>query len=243
MPGYEILTGADDLDRLLGFGPSTGADLVGAWDDPDAQGLSAISGLDFDPFNLGTSGSMELFTGADLVGLDSVVGAGLSPAQQMELLKRQNAALRQVARNAMGRAGAAQAQARNAIRPPVGERGRLQEREPKRLRKYPFALLARTATLPNATDSVIGRPQVPMKIKTVKLRNAGFWNILDLKVGKDSQNAGGDPIPGEIFDSTATDIDFLTDTASNGQDIIISFQNMTAAPRVFHAVVIGYAVE
>ena len=247
MPYGDIFTGADDIDRLLVTSGAMGPMLTGAGyeiltgaDDSDAANLAVISGLEYDPFGLAqTSG--DPLVGADLVGLDSVVGATPASLQQrFALLQRQNLALRAAAAKAIQKGNAAQAIA-NQRR--IGERGRLVDREPKKLRKYLFGLLATADTPAGSTGSVTTRPQVPIKITKLVLRGAPFWNINDVKIGKDSQLAGGDPIAGEIFDGTVDANEILADTASNGQDIIFQFQNITGAPRRFHMSIIGYCVE
>lgn len=67
--------------------------------------------------------------------------------------------------------------------------------------------------------------------------------ITDVKVGKDSQLVGSDPIPAITFSENAVAVELTGDTANVGHDVTIAFANISGAAQQFRAVIIGAAVE
>ncbi len=243
--GADMLVGADNDFRALmtaagadpfadlGFGlPATGADfdpyMMAAGADPFLDLIA--SGADFDPYMMAA-------------GADMLVGRapprGMNPRQAFALARARMIAQRQ----AVGRA-AAQQRMQN-----VGalglKAGALVERKPTKLRKYPMGFKGDADTGAGSSFAVVRRPQVPIKLERLVV-SAGVtdsFEIADVKIGKNSQLVGSDPIPGDAFGPGAFAVELAGDTANVGHDIAITGLNYSGAAKRFRAVIIGTAVE
>lgn len=112
-------------------------------------------------------------------------------------------------------------------------------------RVFPFGFQADAPTPAGQPGSVTRRPQTPIKIRRLVIPSviAPAFVITDIKVGKDSQFVGSDPIPGETFAPQSVAVELTGDTANVGHDVTISFANISGAAQLFRAVLIGPAVE
>jgi hypothetical protein len=119
------------------------------------------------------------------------------------------------------------------------------ERGYTKARVYPFGFLADAAAAAGAPGSVTRRPQTPLKLQRLVVPSiiAPFFWITDVKVGKDSQLVGSDPLPAIVFQENAVAVELKGDTANVGHDVTIAYVNVSGASQRFQAVMIGAAVE
>lgn len=233
----QLLFGNDQLlfgnDQLL-FGAD--ADLLfGA--DPDLAALSSV-----------ISGS-DLLDPVEIAGLD-IIGSGASRAQarrqamaKAALAKKRKAALvnraiqNQKKQNAQRRLSGL---ANMGIQPTLAV-----DTGYTKARTFPFGLQADADTPAGAPGSVTRRPQTPIKVRRLVVPSviAAAFLITDIKVGKDSQLVGSDPIPAEVFAPNAVAVELGGDTANVGHDVTIAFTNISGAAQRFRCALIGPAVE
>lgn len=262
--GLDLLTGSEDIDEILAMGGAdellfgAGADanlLFGAGADADllfGAGADAnlLFGADPDLAALSNvvSGS-DLLDPVEIAGLD-IIGAGATSAQA----KRQAAARAALARRrqqafAQQRLAAQkrqQAQRRLSNLAGIGIQPTLAvDTGYTKARRFPFGLQADAATPAGSPGSVTRRPQTPIKVQRLVVPSAiaALFVITDIKVGKDSQLVGSDPIPAEVFSPNAVAVELGGDTANVGHDVTIAFANISGAAAQFRAVIIGPAVE
>jgi hypothetical protein len=119
------------------------------------------------------------------------------------------------------------------------------ERGYTKARVFPFGFLADNNSPAGSPGSVTRRPQTPIKLQRLVVPSviAPFFWITDIKVGKDSQLVGSDPIPAIVFQENAVAVELKGDTANVGHDVTIAFVNVSGAQQRFQAVMIGAAVE
>lgn len=242
--GIELLSGGDEIDDLLAAGGTDllfGNELLFGGDD-----LEALFGADMGDPDLAAlssvvaSGSSDLLNPVDIAGLDII---GATNVQRAQMAKAQKAAQ---LRGLMAAAKRRKAQQRLQGLASIGVKPTLAvDRGFTKARGFPFALKADAVTPAGAPGSVTRRPQVPIKIKRLVIPSsiAAAFDITDIKVGKDSQLVGSDPIPGETFSPTAFGVELNGDTAQVGNDVSISFVNISGAAQQFRCVFIGPAVE
>ncbi len=235
----DLLSGADQLlfgnDQLL-FGADAdllfGANGIG---DPDLAMLSNIvSGSDVaDPIDIAG-------TGFDIIGATSP-----NRRQQMAIAlakKKKAMALRQLMANRKKEVAQRrlQSMASVGIQPTLAVQTGY-----TKARVFPFGFQADAPTPAGQPGSVTRRPQTPIKIRRLVIPStiAPAFIITDIKVGKDSQFVGSDPIPGETFAPQSVAVELTGDTANVGHDVTISYANISGAAQTFRAVLIGPAVE
>lgn len=257
--GLDLLTGSDDLDDVLSSGSTDllfggnelffgtdllfGADvdalsLFGADNDPDIAALaSVISGNDdlTDPIDI--AGAMEIIgaTGNGGAAKRQALGKALARRKKLMALKgliaqqKQNTAKRRL-----------QGLANVGIQPTLAV-----DKGYTKARRFPFGLQADGVTPAGAPGNVTRRPQTPIKVQRLVIPSfiAPAFVITDVKVGKDSQLVGSDPIPAITFAENAVAVELTGDTANVGHDVTIAFANISGAPQQFRAVIIGAAVE
>lgn len=253
-PFYDIV--ASGMAVPFGAGAAVpfaaaGADmLVGA--DPDFRALAAAAGAD--PFE-------DLGAGMSASGAYDIIASGaedfdpMTAAAGAEMLIGAQRIPTYVPRHNPLAMAMWQRQMANRMRPRIhplqqlaalGARsGTLVERGPTKLRKYPMGFKADADTVAGATTSVVRRPQVPIKLErlVVSAGIADSFEIIDVKIGKNSQLVSNDPIPGDAFAPGAFQIELAGDTANVGHDILILASNYSGAPKRFRAAIIGTSVE
>ncbi len=260
--GLDLLTGSDDLDDVLSSGSSdllfggnelffgtdllfgAGADvdalsLFGADNDPDIAALaSVISGSDDLSDSIDIAGAMEIIGATGNGGAAAkrqALGKALARKKKMMLLKgliaQQKKATAQRRLQGLANVG---------IQPTLAV-----EKGYTKARRFPFGLQADGVTPAGAPGSVTRRPQTPIKVQRLVIPSfiAPAFVITDVKVGKDSQLVGSDPIPAITFAENAVAVELTGDTANVGHDVTIAFANISGAPQQFRAVIIGAAVE
>jgi Ca2+-binding RTX toxin-like protein len=261
--GLDLLTGSDDIDEILAAGGvddllfGAGADanlLFGAGADANllfGAGADAnlLFGADPDLAALSNvvSGS-DLIDPVEIAGLD-IIGVGATAAQKRQAAARAALARRrqmQLAQQRLAAQKKQQAQQRLQNLAGIGIKPTLAvDTGYTKARRYPFGLQADAATAAGTPGAVTRRPQTPIKVQRLVIPTAiaPSFVITDIKVGKDSQLVGSDPIPAEIFAPNAVNVELAGATANVGHDVTIAFANISGAAALFRAVIIGPAVE
>lgn len=184
-----------------------------------------------DLFGLDDDDLDELLSGDDIVG-DDIVG----DAPKLSLAK-----LKAAKKAAMQRKIAANFQRRQMP-------GRAVEYKPFKarvVREYVLGFDSLVTIAPGATLELTRRPQVPFRVDRLVVPSdiAGFFQIGDFKVGKNSQFAASGGVPARVFAENAVGVSLGLDTASISQDLVITVTNQSAAPQRFTCATIGTAVE
>jgi hypothetical protein len=255
--GLDLLTGSDDMDDILSSGSSDllfggnelffgndllfGSDvdamsLIGADNDPDIAALaSVISGSD-DLGDVDIAGAMEII-GATGNGAAKRQAIGKALARRKKLMALRGLLAQQKQNTAKRRL---QGLANIGIQPTLAV-----DKGYTKARRFPFGLQADGVTPAGAPGNVTRRPQTPIKVQRLVIPStiAPAFVITDVKVGKDSQLVGSDPIPAITFAENAVAVELTGDTANVGHDVTIAFANISGAPQQFRAVIIGAAVE
>jgi hypothetical protein len=233
----DIFASGADTDALFGaeqlfFGAD--ADLLFGADMADSD-LAALSQV--------ISGNSDLADPIDISGALDIIGA-TTPA------RRQQALVAAAKKKRLGQLVAAQRRASAKKRlsglASVGIQPTLAvERGYTKSRVYPFGFLADAPSPAGSPGNVTRRPQTPLKLQRLVIPSviAPFFWITDVKVGKDSQLVGSDPLPAIVFQENAVAVELKGDTANVGHDVTIAFINISGAAQRFQAVMIGAAVE
>jgi hypothetical protein len=98
---------------------------------------------------------------------------------------------------------------------------------------------------PGATANITSRPQVIFKMKKLIIPDAiaDAFDIVDIKIGKNSQLATANPIAGSTFAVRKNGETFTTDTAQVSMDMTITVFNKTKEPMAFMAAAVGSMVD
>lgn len=121
----------------------------------------------------------------------------------------------------------------------------LRSKRPTKSREFPIGFDSVTDVLAGATATITTRPQIifrPERI-IVPAAVAVFFQIVDVKVGKDSQLVAAGNIPAATFAETAFGVRLKMDTVQISQDLILIVTNIDVANHRFQASMIGEAVE
>lgn len=165
---------------------------------------------------VGANALRNLFGGVDLVGRrELVVGGADAPAAQE--------ALRQLAMH-------------NATA--------VVDLEPTKSRRYPLGFPTTTVSA-NSTATVSGQPQIPFRGERLIIPSdfAGSLLINDIKVGKNSQLAAANPLPGRAFTEFGWGTDMHLDTADVSQFVQLALENTSDHSLSFNGLILGRAVE
>jgi hypothetical protein len=125
-----------------------------------------------------------------------------------------------------------------------GRRMRVVKEEPKNVRQFPIGFeLANIA--PGDEEDIEVKPQVLFRGERLAIAQsiARYFDVLDIKVGKDSQLAATGALTGEAFETRAVGVRMELDTAQPGIVITIRVQNTDTAPHDFKAVLYGAVLE
>jgi hypothetical protein len=120
----------------------------------------------------------------------------------------------------------------------------LQDTNPTKSREYILGF--DSTSVPGATSAnITKRPQVIFRPERVIIPSSvGVdFQVLDIKVGKNSQFSASGEVPAVVFAETAFGVRLKMDTAQVSMDVTISVRNTNAAQRNFTAAIIGPAVE
>ncbi len=166
-------------------------------------------------------GALSEIVGDEFVGSDYLVGA--NPSQ---------GALNQAALNAL------------AVRR-VDQGTILRERQPTKSREFPIGFDSVTTIAAGAAATLTQRPQIifrPERI-VVPAAFAAFFQITDVRVGKNSQLVSAGALPAATFSENAFGVRLKMDTVQISQDFILVVLNFDVAAHRFMASVIGESVE
>lgn len=211
------LAGEDfDLDALMAM---SGDEYIALANDDYASG-DDIVGEDYDDY---------ASSGDDIVG-DDIIGAlvGAAPRRRRG---RQPARLIKVAKQ----------------RPPVQVQRRgfeYQQNTFKEWREAAFGFPP-TVVAANATATIVQQPQQPFRMERIVIPSniATSFDIIDFKVGKNSQFVVAGAISAVTFSELGVGVRLLGDTAGISQLMIIQVQNITAGPVTFRCSVIGKSLQ
>jgi hypothetical protein len=98
---------------------------------------------------------------------------------------------------------------------------------------------------PGQTAEIEVKPQVTFQGRRLAIAAslARYFDVLDIKVGKDSQLAATGNMGAECFSSLAVDVKMELDIAEPGIVITLLVQNIDTAPQDFKAVLYGVVYE
>jgi hypothetical protein len=121
---------------------------------------------------------------------------------------------------------------------------RLVPNHPRHARQFPIGLV-KTAILPGDAQDIEVKPQVHFRGERLAVAPSisRFFNVVDIKVGKDSQLAAVGEMPAESFSALAVGVRLELDTAQPGIVITVRVRNTDAAPHDFAAVLYGTVLE
>lgn len=121
----------------------------------------------------------------------------------------------------------------------------LKKTTPQKSREFPVGFDSVATIAAGATATLTQRPQIifrPERI-VVPAAVAAFFQIQDVKVGKNSQLVSAGAIPAATFSETAFGVRLKMDTVQISQDLILIVVNIDVAARRFLASMIGESVE
>ncbi len=126
----------------------------------------------------------------------------------------------------------------------VQEGAILRDVNPTKAREYILGFDS-TAVPGSTSANITKRPQVIFRPERVIIPAAvGVdFQVVDIKVGKNSQFSASGEVPAVVFAETAFGVRLKMDTCQVSMDVTISVRNTNAAQRNFTAAIIGPAVE
>ena len=123
-------------------------------------------------------------------------------------------------------------------------RKRLVAEEPTHERQFPIGFILE-GIAPGDEEDIEVKPQVYFRGERLALPPtiARFFDILDIKVGKDSQLAATGSMPGESFSAYSVGVRMELDTAKPGIVITLRVKNVDTVAHDFKAVLYGAVLE
>ena len=121
----------------------------------------------------------------------------------------------------------------------------LKQTRPTKSREFPVGFDSVATIAAGASATLTQRPQIifrPERI-VVPAAVAAFFQINDVKVGKNSQLVSAGAIPAATFAETAFGVRLKMDTVQVSQDLILLVTNIDVSARRFLAAMIGESVE
>ena len=127
---------------------------------------------------------------------------------------------------------------------PGERRMRIVKEEPKNQRQFPIGFSLDDIAPGDEVDIEV-KPQVLFRGERLAIAQstARYFEILDIKVGKDSQLAATGALTGEAFETRAVGVRMELDTAQPGIVITIRVRNIDTAAQSFRAVLYGAVLE
>lgn len=216
---YEIGDDYDD-EELIGFAEE---ELIGEDDDDD----------DDDEWDDEEEDEMAALLGAR------------RPSGYRRALRRRRPARRRPTRRRSSRSLARRAyQVAKAVKS-VEQGTLLKKTKPTKSREFPIGFDSVATIAAGAAATLTQRPQIifrPERI-VVPAAVAAFFQITDVRVGKNSQLVSAGAIPAATFAETAFGVRLKMDTVQISQDLILQVVNIDVAARRFLAAMIGESVE
>jgi len=123
-------------------------------------------------------------------------------------------------------------------------RRRLVSEEPTHERQFPIGFILENIA-PGVEEDIEVKPQVYFRGERLAIPPslARYFDIMDIKVGKDSQLAATGAMPGESFSSLAVGVRMELDTAQPGIVLTLRVKNIDTNPQDFKAVLYGAVLE
>jgi hypothetical protein len=121
----------------------------------------------------------------------------------------------------------------------------LRKTTPTKSREFPIGFDSVANIAAAAAATLTQRPQIvfrPERI-VVPASVAAFFQVTDVKVGKNSQFVSAGAVPAQTFAETAFGVRLKMDTCQISQDLIIDVTNIDVAAHRFLASMIGESVE
>jgi hypothetical protein len=121
---------------------------------------------------------------------------------------------------------------------------RLVSEEPTNERQFPIGFMFLNIA-PGDEEDIEVKPQVYFRGERLAIPPtiARYFDILDIKVGKDSQLAATGTMPGESFSALAVGVRMELDTAKPGIVITIRVRNVDTVAHDFKAIMYGAVLE
>lgn len=126
----------------------------------------------------------------------------------------------------------------------VQEGAILRDVNPTKAREYILGFDS-TAVPGSTSANITKRPQVIFRPERVVVpASVGVdFQMVDIKVGKNSQFSASGEVPAVVFSETSFGVRLKMDTCQVSMDVTLSVRNTNAAQRNFTAAIIGPAVE
>jgi hypothetical protein len=123
-------------------------------------------------------------------------------------------------------------------------RMRVHSEEPQHERQFPIGFELTNIAAGDEEDIEV-KPQVLFRGERLAIAQsiARYFDVLDIKVGKDSQLAATGPLTGEAFETRAVGVRMELDTAQPGIVITLRVKNIDTAAHDFKAVLYGRVLE
>jgi hypothetical protein len=123
-------------------------------------------------------------------------------------------------------------------------RVRVHSEEPQHERQFPIGFELTNIAAGDEEDIEV-KPQVLFRGERLAIAQsiARYFDVLDIKVGKDSQLAATGPLTGEAFETRAVGVRMELDTAQPGIVITLRVKNIDTAAHDFKAVLYGRVLE
>ena len=121
---------------------------------------------------------------------------------------------------------------------------RIHSEEPQHERQFPIGFELTNIAAGDEEDIEV-KPQVLFRGERLAIAQsiARYFDVLDIKVGKDSQLAATGPLTGEAFETRAVGVRMELDTAQPGIVITLRVKNTDTAAHDFKAVLYGRVLE
>jgi len=135
--------------------------------------------------------------------------------------------------------------ARRRRRMPKGARSAfLMKRPLVRRRVFPLGMNSTGTVAAGSNATITTRPQVPYKATHLYIPSdiAGSFDVVDVKVGQQSQLVAAGNLPGRMFEEKSVGANLVCDTATVGTDISLIVQNLSAGALAFKAGFLGVAL-
>ena len=116
--------------------------------------------------------------------------------------------------------------------------------EPRHSRQFPIGFQMDNVAAGDEEDIEV-KPQVLFRGERLAIAQsiARYFDVLDIKVGKDSQLAATGSLTGEAFETRAVGVRMELDTAEPGIVITLRIKNVDSAAHDFKAVLYGAVLE
>lgn len=210
-------------------------DIVGSYQHEIVGDIDGDMEGDFTPGVMGDESAGWDFVGDESAGdvdgdVDGVMGVWYPKAHRKAAAGRQ--------RQLMAARAAALSQRR------VQEGAILRDVNPTKAREYILGFDS-TAVPGSTSANITKRPQTIFRPERVIIPSAvGVdFQVVDIKVGKNSQFSASGEVPAVVFAETAFGVRLKMDTAQVSMDVTISVRNTNVNLRNFTAAIIGPAVE